>query len=61
MLTKWHKSYYDQIQECKKTDNRFIINRAPFITNNDIIVCIPFKTFCNSAACFEKRNQEGKE
>jgi len=57
---KWHKSFYEQIQECKKTDNRFIVDAGEF-NQHPIVVCVPFRGFCSSKNCFEKRKQEGKE
>ena len=51
---KWHKSYREQGQECKKTGNRFIISWPWY--DQDIVVCVPFKTYCHSKACVEKRN-----
>ena len=56
----WHKSYYDQIQECKKTGNRFWIDADEF-NQPSVIACVLFKTYCNSSTCFEKRKKEGKE
>ena len=46
---KWHKKYRDQFRECFKTGNRFRLQ--------DILVCIPYKTFCDSKVCHEKRLQ----
>jgi len=56
---KWHKTYFDQIQECRKTDNRFIIETINFdaILNPWVVVCVPFKSFCSSKNCFEKRKK----
>jgi hypothetical protein len=63
---KWYKSFQKQSQECHKTGNRFTMKLPQYIpdkinTGYDIIVCIPFQTFCHSKACFEMRKKEGIE
>lgn len=62
---KWYKSYQKQGQECKRTGNRFTV-QLPLVlsgTNQmfEVICCVPFKTFCNSIACLERRKREGKD
>jgi len=50
---KWVKSFEAQGQLCAKSGNRFII-KAPYLSGK-CIVCVPFKTFCHSKACRNKR------
>jgi len=50
---KWIKGFQNQVQECNKTGNRFIVEH-PFEFVGTI-VCVPFKTYCHSNACMEKR------
>lgn len=57
---RWHKSFQEQMQECKKTGNSFIIEQPPFC-GYKIIVCAHFKNYCHSTLCFEKRKKEGKK
>ena len=49
----WYKSYQRQGIECRKTGNQFNV-KYPW-HDQDIIICVPFKTYCHSKACFEKR------
>ena len=63
---EWKKSFRAQVQECKKSGNRFVLKTPQWIpdkiwTGYDIIVCVPFCTFCHNKACFEMRKKEGKE
>ena len=57
---KWYNSYQKQGAECKKTGNRFTI-KYPWTDaigcDQNVIVCVPFKTYCHSAACKEVRIQ----
>lgn len=55
---RWHKSFHAQIQECKKTGNRFIVEN-PFSPEDCLIACHYFKTFCHSGACHEMRKEKG--
>lgn len=50
---KWHKSFQAQGVECRKAGNQFVI-RFPGYTRVGI-VCVPFKTYCHSKACFDMR------
>ena len=56
---KWHKSYQKQGAECKKKGNRFTI-QYPGIDQAEhyITICVPFKTYCHSAACKDVRLQQ---
>ena len=58
-LMKWVKSFREQGQICEAADNRFLV-RAPSY-KGEIVVCVPFKTFCHSEACREKRYPEGEK
>lgn len=49
----WHKAYSAQGRECRETGNRFVI-KSP-ITKQQQVVCVPFKTHCQSKACKHKR------
>ena len=53
---KWHKSFYQQVKECKKTGNRFRV-KDPFFSDIEVIVCVEFKTHCHSKACLAKRKE----
>lgn len=55
---KWKKSFIKQGVECRKTGNRFIVN-APY-AKSEVVVCLPFKTYCHSRACYKKRMEEGE-
>ena len=58
----WFKSFYAQVQECKKTGNRFTIKLPEFIINGiplSCSICIYFKDFCHSKACYAIRKKEG--
>lgn len=62
----WHKSFHAQVQECHKTGNRFVLKTSQWVpdkiwTGYDIIVCVPYKSYCCSKNCFERRKKEGKE
>lgn len=50
---KWNKSYFDQCKECTKNGNRFIID-VP-LSEDRVVVCVEFKSYCCSKNCFEKR------
>lgn len=52
---RWFKSFHAQVQECKKTGNRFII-----YSPNPVIVCVHFRTYCHNKACFEMRKKKGQ-
>ncbi|GAH14708.1 unnamed protein product [marine sediment metagenome] len=52
---KWHRSFRDQMIECKKTGNQFVVY-DPFYHNATAIVCVPFKTYCHPEACYHKRH-----
>lgn len=56
-IMEWVKSYQKQVVECRNTGNQFMVNYPnPFSGKAvDIIVCVPFKTYCHSRACVEKR------
>ena len=56
---KWYESFNEQYRECKKNGNSFIVE-DPFF-NHQIIVCVQFKTYCNSKACLETRIKKGEK
>ena len=48
-----HKGYREQVLECDKNGDRFII-KAPY-ASREILVCIKHKTYCHSKACIKER------
>jgi len=61
---KWFKSYRRQGMECRETGNQFLVVQPGIFTKDpkkDVIVCVPFKTYCHSKACFEIRKEKGQE
>ena len=48
---KWYRSFQKQGVECRKAGNQFKISFPHY--SNDLIICVPFKTYCHSAACRE--------
>ena len=53
---KWHRVFRDQGRECEKTGNRFAIAcPVPYFPGHNVIVCIPYKTYCHSKACLKRR------
>ena len=60
---KWFKSYRRQGMECRRAGDRFEV-KHPMLFGSypySIIVCVPFKTYCHSKACFEIRKEKGQE
>ena len=55
----WKLSFREQYKLCQETGNQFIV-RNPMRMLDSILVCVPFKTYCNSGACREKRIAENK-
>jgi len=57
---KWYKSFRSQVLECKKTGNRFLVKNL-FVDGeiSEVIACVPYKSFCDSCNCFEKRKEKG--
>jgi hypothetical protein len=53
----WHKSFFDQVQECQKTNNRFTVHC--WNCNLGIVVCMHFRTRCHSKVCLKIREEEG--
>lgn len=52
---KW-VGYREQCLKCDSNGNRI---EVPCIKCNQInLICIKYKTYCNSKACFEERYQE---
>lgn len=49
------KSFREQGLYCDKIGNRFIIH-PPYVSLG-VIVCIKYKTYCHSGACFEDRKK----
>lgn len=49
---KWVESFREQGLICNETGNRFIVT-SPYA--GPVIICVPFKTYCHSKSCFEKR------
>ena len=61
---KWFKSFQRQGTECRETENRFMILVPPMFSEDKPIgvnVCVLFKTYCHSGACFEMRQEKGQE
>jgi len=54
---KWYKSFSEQMRYCIKSGNSFVIEKNP-CSSNSVIVCVPFKTYCHSKACLDKRCAE---
>lgn len=54
---EWFKDYSKQVKECIERGNRFIIEYLFYTDGRE--VCVPFKTYCHSLACLEKREKEG--
>ncbi len=48
---EWFTSFRDQMIECTNTGNSFIL----YWYDDEIIVCVPFKTWCQSKACRRRR------
>ena len=64
---KWYKSFREQCKECDNTANRFIIeDYFHSIYRNgkyypiEVIACVPFRSYCNSGNCRNKREKEGE-
>ena len=56
----WFKSFQKQGIECRKTGNQFEISSGYAPDNRfNVIVCVPFKTYCHSKACGDIRQAEG--
>jgi len=57
---QWHRSFRDQMIECKKTGDQFLVQDS--FSDHQTIVCVRFKTSCHSGVCRHKRiNIEAKE
>jgi len=54
---KWHKSFIEQMRECRNEGNQFVIDN-PTHEKEEVIVCAYFKTYCHSKACIDKRYAE---
>jgi len=67
---KWRKSFREQGVECRQAGNQFLVEVpaargffkpkpgfAAVIPACSVIVCVPFKTYCHSAACREMRKE----
>lgn len=53
------KSFRDQYIECKASGNCFVITEMhPFYGLINMVVCVKYKTYCHSKACFEERNND---
>ena len=48
-----YKPFREQFIQCGKIGNRFIVQSPS--ENCGIIVCVKYKTFCNSGACRKER------
>lgn len=52
-MIKKYKSYREQGLECDKNGNRILIS-APY-SQQSILVCVKYKTYCHSGACAKER------